>query len=366
MEGPVPASILRNSVIVGAGAFVLTKLQPVLALSPITLTTIVVFGTVTALGGSLIAIAQVDIKRSLSYSVSAYMGLVFIAVGTQYVEAARFLLLTQSMAMALLYMSAGAVIWNNISQDLTQLGGLWSRRPVSGLAFAVGAVGLIAVPPFGSFWGLLKLADSLWATHPWLVGVLLLVNGLTAFSLTRVFGLVFGGQPKPMTQRSPEVHWPMALPMVILTVFTLLSPLVLQHWSLLPNWEVLNKQLALLLIWSGLLGCGLSSVVYLNPAWSKPVKLPWKSLQDLLAYDFYIQRIYQLSVVAVVSYSSRLMAWVDRYIVDGVVNGVGLATLFSGQALKYTASGQSQFYLLTILMGVVLVGLIASRNFLSF
>lgn len=365
MEGPVPASILRNSVIVGAGAYVLVKLQPVLALSPITLTTLVVLGTVTALGCSLIAIAQIDIKRALCYSVSAYMGLVFIAVGTQHDEAARFLLLTQSSAMALLYMSAGAVIWSNISQDLTQLGGLWSRRPVTGLAFGAGAVALIALPPFGGFWGLLKLADSLWATHPWLVGVLLLVNTLTAFSLTRVFSLVFGGQTQPMTERSPEVHWPMALPMVILTVFILLSPLVLQYWSLLPNWGTLNKQLAPLLVWSSVFGSGLSGAIYLSSNWPKPVQLPWKSLQDLLAYDFYIQRVYQLSVVTLVNSSSRFTTWFDRYVVDGAVNGVGLVTLLSGQALKYTASGQSQFYLLTILLGVTLIGLLMSWSFLD-
>lgn len=366
MEGPAPASILRNSVIVGAGAYVLVKLQPVLALSPVTLTTLVILGTVTAVSCSLIAIAQIDIKRSLSYSVSAYMGMVFIAVGTQHVEAARLLLLTQSCAMALLYMSAGAVIWSNISQDLTQLGGLWARRPVTGLAFGVGTAGLIALPPFGGFWGLLKLADSLWETHPWLVGVLLLVNGLTAFSLTRVFSLIFGGQSQPMTERSPEVHWPMALPMIILTIFTLLSPLVLQYWSLLPAWGVLNKQLAALLVWSSGFGGGLSGVIYLGSTWSKPVQLPWKPLQELLAYDFYLLRVYQLSVVALVNYSSRLTAWVERYIVDGVVNGIGLATLFSGQALKYTASGQSQLYLLTILLGVVLAGLFVSQSFLSF
>jgi len=362
MEGPVPASILRNSVVVGAGAYVLTKLQPVLALSPVTLTTLVLIGAVTAVGCSLIAIAQIDIKRSLSYSVSAYMGLVFIAVGTQHVEAARLLLLTQSLAMALLYMSAGAVIWSNITQDLTQLGGLWSRRPVSGLAFGVGTVGLIALPPFGGFWGLLKLVNSLWAAHPWLVGLLLLVNALTAFSLTRVFSLVFGGQPKPMTERSPEVHWPMALPMIILTVFTLLTPLVLQQWSLLP-WGSLNQPLGLLLVWSSAFGCGLSGVIYLNKTWSKPVQLPWKFLQDLLAYDFYIQRLYQLTIVALVNYSSRFTAWFDHYIVDGVVNGVGLVTLFSGQALKYTASGQSQLYILLIFSGLFFVWALVSRFF---
>nr|WP_290223771.1 NAD(P)H-quinone oxidoreductase subunit F [Trichocoleus desertorum] len=363
MEAPIPASILRNSVVVGAGAYVLIKLQPVLALSPVALTALVVFGTATALGASLIAIAQIDIKRALSYSVSAYMGMVFIAVGTQHPEAARLLLLTQCCAFALLFMSAGAVIWSNITQDVTQLGGLWSRRPISGLALLVGAGGLIALPPFGGFWGLLQLADALWTTKPWLVGVLLLVNGLTAFSLMRVFGLVFGGKPTQMTERSPEVHWPMALPMSVLTVFTLLLPLVLQHFDLLPNWAELNRQLAPLLVWSTVLGVSLGGAIYLGNAWPKPVKLFWQPLQEFLAHDFYIQRLYQLTIVNLVNSSARLTAWFDRHVVDGAVNAVGFVTLFSGQALRYTASGQSQLYVLLVISSLIAIGFLVSWSF---
>ena len=363
MEGPLPATILRNSVVVGAGAYVLIKLQPVLALSPVALTALVVFGTATALGASLIAIAQIDIKRALSYSVSAYMGMVFIAVGTQHPEAARLLLLTQSCAFALLFMAAGAIILTTITQDLTQLGGLWSRRPVTGLAMLVGGAGLIAFPPFGGFWGLLQLADSLWSSRPWLVGVVLIVNGLTAFSLMRIFGLTFGGKPTQMTERSPEVFWLLALPMIVLTVFTLLIPLVLQRFDLLPNWASLNKQLAPLLVWSTVMGGSLGGAVYLGNALPRPVKLFWQPLQDFLAYDFYIQRLYQLTIVSLVNSSARLTAWFDRHVVDGAVNAVGLVTMFSGQALRYTASGQSQLYVLLVVSSLIAIGFLVSWSF---
>jgi NAD(P)H-quinone oxidoreductase subunit 5 len=354
MEGPIPSTILRNSVVVATGAWILIKLQPVLALSPFTLSATVFIGVLSAVGAALIAIAQIDIKRALSYLTTAYLGLVFVAVGTLQNDAAFHLLLAHAIAIALLIMSIGAIIWNSTTQDLTLLGGLWSRRPVSGFAFLVGTLGLIAFPPLGGFWALLELADSLWPTQPWLVGVLLVVNGLTAFSLARVFGLIFGGKPKQMTERSPEVHWPMALPMVFLLAFSLHLPLVLQKLSLLPHWEVLNKEVALLLIWSSLTGLGLGSVVYLTNLWKKPVQLPWKPLQNLLAYDFYTPKIYRFSIVFVVDLVSKVIAWFDRYIVDGLVNLVGLATIFGGQGLKYNVSGQTQFYALSILLAVAL------------
>jgi NAD(P)H-quinone oxidoreductase subunit 5 len=56
-------------------------------------------------------------------------------------------MLTYAVAMALLVMSVGAIVWNSITQDVTQLGGLWGKRPASAFAYIVGAAGLVAVPP---------------------------------------------------------------------------------------------------------------------------------------------------------------------------------------------------------------------------
>ncbi len=359
MEGPIPSTILRNSVVVASGAWVLIKLQPVFSLSPIVTGAMVAIGSVTAVGASLIAIAQIDIKRCLSYSVSAYLGLVFIAVGTQQDEAALLLVLTHALSAALLVMSTGAIVWNSITQNVTQLGGLWSRRPVSGLAYVVGILGLIGFPPLGSFWALLELASGLWETKPWLVGVVIAVNALTAFSLTREFSLIFGGKPKQMSERSPEISWQMALPMIILMSFVLHLPLVLQSLSLLPSWAELNKDVALLLVWSSIFGCSISGVIYLGNL-PKPIRLPWKGLQDLIAYDFYTPKLYRMSIVLSVDLISKLADIVDRFVVDGIVNLVGLASIGGGESLKYSTSGQTQFYAFTVLLGVGLLGMVVT------
>ena len=110
MEGPNPAGILRNSIVVSAGAYVLIKLQPVFTLSPVSSDALIILGTVTVIGTSLMAIAQIDIKRALSHSTSVYLGLVFIAVGLGQVDIAFLLLFAHAIAKALLFMSAGSVI----------------------------------------------------------------------------------------------------------------------------------------------------------------------------------------------------------------------------------------------------------------
>ncbi|MEH1842647.1 MAG: NAD(P)H-quinone oxidoreductase subunit F [Nostoc sp.] len=362
MEGPVPSTILRNSVVVASGAWVLIKLQPVLTISPIASSAMVAIGAVTAVGASLIAIAQIDLKRCQSYSVSAYMGLVFIAVGVQQDEAALLLVLTHAISAALLVMSTGGIIWNSITQDVTQLGGLWKRRPISGIAFIVGSLGLIGFPPLGSFSAMLELADGLWKTQPWLVGVLIAVNALTAVSLTREFALIFGGKPRQMAQRSPEAHWPMILPTMILLGVSLHLSLVLQSLSLLPDWTNLNKDVALLLMWSSIFGCSITGVIYLSNI-PKPIRLPWKGLQDLIAYDFYTPNIYRMTIIFSVAKISQLADMIDRFVVDGIVNFVGLFSLLGGEGLKYSTSGQTQFYALTVLLGVGVLGIWVTWQF---
>ncbi|MBF2065517.1 MAG: NAD(P)H-quinone oxidoreductase subunit F [Calothrix sp. C42_A2020_038] len=356
MEGPNPASVLRNSMVVAGGAYVLYKLQPVLTLSPVALNALVIMGLVTAIGATLVSIAQTDIKRALSHSTSAYMGLVFLAIGMEQGGVALMLLLTHAVAKSLLFMSSGSVIFTTSSQDLTEMGGLWSRMPATTTAFVVGAASMVTMLPLGSFWAMLSWAEGLVAISPWVVGVLVLVNGLTALNLTRVFRLVFWGKPQQKTRRAPEVGWPMALPMVSLTIVNLLVPLILQQWYLLPDWESLNFTVLSLLVSSTVFGVIIGSKIHLHKAWSRSNVLTWRLIQDLLGYDFYIDRIYKSTVVSVVAILSKISAWSDRYIIDGLVNLVGFAAIFSGQTLKYSVSGQSQGYMLTMIVGTCVLG----------
>jgi NAD(P)H-quinone oxidoreductase subunit 5 len=363
MEGPNPAGIMRNSIVVSAGAYVLIKLQPVFTLSPVASDALILIGTVTAIGTSLIAVAQIDIKRALCHSTSAYLGLVFIAVGLGHVDIACLLLFTHAVAKALLFMSAGSIIMTTSNQNITEMGGLWSRMPATTSAFVVGASGLIALMPTGMFWTWQRWFDGSWAVNWGLLGVLLFVNVLSALNLTRVFRLVFLGQPQSKTRRAPEVPWPMAVPMVFLTVVALLTPLAPVRWSLwlspttpLANGNQAYIQYAIpLLIASGAIGCIVGATLELRRAWARPTQLYLRFFQDLFAYDFYLDKVYSFTVVWLVATSSRIADWFDRYIIDGAVNFISLATIFSGNALKYNVSGQSQFYLLTILLGVSLL-----------
>ena len=254
MEGPGPASILRNSVVVGTGAYVLTKLQPILILSPVASNVLVGLGILTAIGASLVAIAQIDVKRALAHSTSAYLGLVFIAVGMQWTSFAYMVLVAHGIAKALLFMSSSAVSLTTNCQNITELGGLGKKMPLTMISFVVGTAGLVGFLPLGGFWALLNGIDVFWYDRPWLVVVILLVNALNALNLTRVFRLIFLGESRPKARRAPEIGWAMAVPMVSLVIITLLVPALMKWVDVLPDWELVNWGATGSLVLSGAVG----------------------------------------------------------------------------------------------------------------
>ena len=355
MEGPNPASILRNSAVVTCGAFVLLKVLPLLQLSPVAMEVLLVVGTISALGGALVALAQVDLKRAFSYSTTSFLGLVFVAIAFQQPLLALLLLFSHGLAKALLFMSVGCVIATTNCQDLTELGGLGPRMPATTGAYLVASAGLTGLVPLGCFWTQAQLVDTLMPQAPFFAAVVLLTNALTMLNLVRVFRQVFLDTPHPKTRRTPEVIWLMALPMVSLAVMVLLTPLVIDR--LIPQHALAQVSLpaSVALVASSLAGLAAGSLIRLDRFWSRSVFPPLRTLQDLLAADFYTDRLYRLTIVAFISGLARLTNAFDRTVVSGLANRVGQASLASAETLKLSVSGQLQSYVLTLVAGVVLL-----------
>jgi NAD(P)H-quinone oxidoreductase subunit 5 len=349
-------------VVVG-GAWVLLRLEPLIELSPLAASLLVVVGGTSAVVGALIALAQIDVKRALSFLVSSWLGLLFVAVGLGGIPVADHLMLVYPLPMALMLMAIGAIVLTNVTQDLTQLGGLWSKRPLMGIAFLTGAAGLMALPPFGGFAALRELlALTAASSQPALLGgLVLLTNALISAGLIRVFGLIWGGRPTLFTTRSPEVLWLMALPILLLTGLVLHLPQILVRNGVfaaagallpIPGWG--PEAVPLLL--STLVGGGLSALFYLRPHPLAHLPAALGGLQDWLAHDMQTERFYHRTVVGLVVGLARLSAWSDQRLVDGFSGATGEAALEGARRLSLTTSGRSQAYALTLVLGVLLMG----------
>lgn len=355
MEGPNPASILRNSAVVTCGALVLLKVMPLLRFSPLAVNVLLVVGTISAIGGALVAIAQVDLKRAFSYGTSSYLGLVFIAIALQQPAVALLLLFAHGLAKALIFMGVGSVICTTNCQDLTELGGLGARMPATTSAFLVAGAGLTGLFPLGCFWCFGLLVQALLPSHPFLAAVVLSTNLLTAFNLVRVYRQVFLDTPHPKTRRAPEVGWLMALPMVSLSVMVLLLPLVFQRLNPVPGLAAINTSSVALVVASGALGVMAGSLVRLDRFWSRSVLKPLRAVQDLLAYDFYTDKLYRATIVRLVAGFADLTNRFDQEVVTGLANRLGGLSMQGAQGLKLAVSGQMQTYVLTAVLAIVLL-----------
>ena len=358
MESPLPSTVLRNSVVVIGGAWVLLRLEPLIALSPLVQGVLVVVGGTTALVASLIALGQIDVKRALSFLVSSWLGLLFVAVGLGGIGVADHLLLVYPLPMALMLMSIGTIVISNVTQDLTQLGGLWSRRPLMGIAFLAGAAGLMGLPPFGGFAALRELLELAANSQLPLVlgGLVLITNVLLSAALMRVFGLIWGGRPTPFTARSPEVLWLMVLPTMLLLGLVLHIPQLLVHLGVytlspVPGWGPMGWPLLL----STLVGAGSSAWFYLRPHPLAELPSGLGGLQHWLAEDMHTEAFYHRTVVALVVGLARFSAWSDRQLVDGFSSGTGGVAMEGARRLSYTTSGRSQTYALSLVLGVLLM-----------
>jgi NAD(P)H-quinone oxidoreductase subunit 5 len=355
MEGPNPASIMRNSVVVTCGALVLLKVMPLLHLSPIAVDVLLVVGSISAVGGALVAIAQVDLKRAFSYSTTSYLGLVFIAIALEQPLMALLLLFTHGLAKALLFMSVGSVIATTNCQDLTELGGLGSRMPATTGAYLAAAAALTGVVPLGCFWSFGLLLEVFMHRSPLFAVVLLLTNGLTVFNLVRVYRQVFLDTPHPKTRRAPEVNWLMALPMVTMMVLVLVVPFCIDRIDSLHAITEFSGRSVALLGFSGVVGLLCGSLISLDQFWSRSVFRPLRVVQDLLANDFYTDRIYRATIVAAVARLASFTNAVDQLVFNRFSDRIGRFSLASAENLRLGVSGQMQSYVLTVLVAIVLL-----------
>ncbi|MFY9295035.1 MAG: NADH-quinone oxidoreductase subunit L, partial [Methylorubrum rhodinum] len=152
MVGPTPVSaLLHSATMVAAGVFLVLRLYPVFAASPVALDTLFWVGAATALAAGLIATAEADLKRVLAWSTCSQLGEMMVALGLGGPRAAAFHLAAHAAFKSTLFLAAGIVQERAGTRALGRLGGLARALPFAGAAFLVAALSLAGVPPLSGF-----------------------------------------------------------------------------------------------------------------------------------------------------------------------------------------------------------------------
>jgi NADH-quinone oxidoreductase subunit M len=169
-EAPAPMSALLSGVIIGAGAYAIFRVSLGTVFPAIMATDfgvqflhcLAVFGVISALFGSLIALVENDIKRLIAYSSIAHMGYVLFGLSllfsgkppqlVQVVMAGTVLhLVNHAVSKGLFFLSAGAIMKQLEIRDIREMGGLAGQMPITATSSTVAALSIAGVPPFACF-----------------------------------------------------------------------------------------------------------------------------------------------------------------------------------------------------------------------
>lgn len=326
-------------------------------------------------------------------------------------HAALFHLATHAFFKCLLFLGAGAVIHEmqhlkeqhqlDIDpQDIRNMGGLGRRMPLTFVAITVASLALAGFPLTAGFlskdallvhaleWGAIQQGWT--RVLPYL---LFIASGFTAFYIGRLLFKVFVA---PATAIQPShAHeagrW-MLVPMVFLaacSLFPLFSihPLDIGHvWltqQMRPQTLLPAIPAAHLLVPAG---ATILTVLMTVLTWQWYVKGSYPLHKRGLLYNLslnqgYIDRFYHIILVTPILRLSRILrgfdryvvdavidgfgrmgrmlaafaAWLDQYIVDGLVRSVGKAAYGLGNVLRRSQTGRVQYYLFTMFFVVLMI-----------
>jgi NADH-quinone oxidoreductase subunit L len=354
MEGPTPVSaLIHAATMVTAGVYMVARAFPLFALTPDVLTLIAWIGAFTALLAATMACVEADIKRVLAYSTVSQLGYMMAAAGAGDPHASVGHLLTHGVFKALLFLGAGVVIHVFHTNDMFRMGGLFGKLPWTGVSFLVATLALAGIPPFPGFFSKEAiLAAVLDGGFQGPFVMLALTSFLTAFYMFRAVFLVFFGR----AHAPHEAHGvPLAMDGVcrFLAAVTVVYGFVLafggQH-AAGPGW----------LPWASMLvaaaGIALAWMTY-----QRGLIAPARLASALAPIDFMARRRYGLDALYAALYRvallgmSRVIGWIDRYVVDGVLNALSAWALRAGDTLRRLQTGQPQDYVYGVALGVLLL-----------
>ncbi len=355
MEGPTPVSaLLHAATMVAAGVFMVVRVDPLFAQAPLTRDVMLWVGSVTAVFAALLALVQKDIKKVLAYSTCSQLGYMVAALGAGSAFAAFFHLGTHAFFKALLFLAAGSVIHAVHSNDLADMGGLRRKLPVTTSVFAIGALSLAGVPGFAGFFSkdlVLGAVEGKFANVP--LAMLLASAFLTAFYMGRVLLKAFFGEAGPKAEHAHEGGLTMLGPLVVLAVPALLAGFLgdgLAH-AVGGAYEFHFGLVPAIASACAVLGLGAAFAVYGKGGEARLGIL--EKLDEASAVDRTWELGYRVGLLGL----ARLLGWVDRYVVDGLVNLVGFATIEGGARVRKLQTGQLRDYALALVLGVMALAL---------
>jgi NADH-quinone oxidoreductase subunit L len=410
MAGPTPVSaLIHAATMVTSGLYLLARMSPVVLAAEGVMALIAVVGALTAIMAATIAITQNDIKKVLAYSTVSQLGYMFLASGVGAFVVAIFHVMTHAFFKGCLFLGSGSVIhgMHDVQhelehegngegfdpQDMRTMGGLKKYMPSTRMTFLLSTLAIAGIPLFSGFFSkdeiLFRAFEASSASNAalfaWIVGVI--TAFLTAIYMMRAYVLTFEGSPRwPKADRiSPrESPWQMTLPLWVLGVLSVVAgfiglPAVINHgeWNLIhhfletsgggPVAELSEAgHVSVGLEWGLIIMSSIIAIVGVGLAWKwyttqglafdERLSSRFGRLYHIWKHKYFVDEAYDRAIVRpLIGSAEKGFAPFDKYVVDGLVNGIAFFTRGVSFILKYVQTGLVQSYAVSIVIGVILV-----------
>jgi len=379
MAGPTPVSaLIHAATMVTAGIYMIARSNILYTLAPVSQAVVAITGLATAVLAATIALKQHDIKKVLAYSTVSQLGYMFLGLGVGSYVGAVFHVMTHAFFKALLFLGAGSVIHAlHHEQDIRNMGGLKSKLPVTHATFLIACIAIAGIPPFSGFFSKDEILAASFSVNKvyWVIGVL--TAGLTAFYMFRVYATTFLGKfrgTEEQLHHIKESPGAMTIPLIILAVLSIaggwigfpevmmnnghalgdfLTPIFAES-ARLKTLHAADHQTEWLLIGVSTLIAIVGSVI----AWrrySRKVDMEERTAAArLFANKWYVDELYTNGIVKPInSFGNWLYNFVERQIIDSLVNGAGRFVHYGGRQVRWIQSGQVGSYVLLMVLGIL-------------
>jgi NADH-quinone oxidoreductase subunit L len=377
MEGPTPVSaLLHSATMVAAGVFLVARLHGLFAAAPAVMHGLLWLAVVTALASATMAMVANDIKRVLAYSSISQLSYMLMGLAAGSVAAGFFHLTTHAGFKALLFLASGIFIHHAHSNDMREIAEHDPRSQTAGvIGLVTGSAALAGVIPFAGYFSKEAVLGAL-GEHAGRAALVLAYLGaaLTAYYTFRMVFLTLRGGQAP-THAAPAHHAPslagrmMAAPVLVLSALTLvlgylggffatrLSP-GLPHEG--PFHLGTGALVALALVAAGIALAwwefGRAGAARVGFAERVP------ALRSFFGDNWYLDRLYDATVIRWAVALSRAAKWNDHTILDGASDGVAQGTIWGGRILSMVQNGFVQAYVAVAISVIAALGIWLTRT----
>jgi len=368
MEGPTTVSaLIHGATMVNSGIYIVARLFDFYAYTE-ALFVVANVAALSAFIGSTSALVQKEIKKILAYSTMSHLSIAFVGLGVGSLAAGMLHLVNHAIFKALLFLSAGAVIYiAHHTKDAWKLGGLIKTAPFVALFFAMGSLSLAGVPPFSGFFSKEMVVSAAWEWGNGFTKTFVTIAALLSIAyITRLWILIFLGEPRNESiagsVHAPSNLW-MRLPLGILAFVTLfISVWQLNIVHFIVGKEVVEPEIEGLTAFM-LTGMMLLFLIVVG-LYVKGLNLLYKiashhfvqTIHQVLFNGYYVEAmITWISKNIVVNSVAKSMRWFDTYVIDYIVNATVFLSLSVYKFFKLGHSGRVGTYMGQMVIGVAII-----------